>query len=76
MKYEGAMNENNTTDRQRYQKIQGDVKGVTEASGLQVERSRDDEHGGDSGSESEVILRNLVKAERLHENQSRGHLHW
>ena len=56
------MSENNTTDHQRYRKIQDDVEEVTEANALQVESSRGDEHGGGSGSESGVILRNIVKA--------------
>ena len=35
---------------------------MTEVGGLQVRRSKGDEHGDDIGSESGVILRNFVKA--------------
>ena len=42
-KYARAMNENKTTDHQRYRKIQDDIEGFTEVSGLRVERSRGDE---------------------------------
>ena len=55
------MNENNATDHQRHRKIQDDVESVTEVSRLQVGHPRGDKHGGDSGSESGEVLRNIMK---------------
>ena len=44
--YGQSMNENNEIDRQRHRDIRDDLERVTEVSGLQVERSRGDKHGG------------------------------
>ena len=51
--------QDNTTGRQRYWKIQHDVEGVTEVGGLKVGRSKGDEYGGDTRSESTTSPRLL-----------------
>ena len=66
------MNENNATNRQRHWKIQDDVERVTKVSGLQVERSRGDKQGRDSGSESGEILRSIMKVELCTAIEPRG----